>query len=87
MTSPLKNCGLVSGFSAAYVINRFIFRCIALESYVLDTSSSDFAGLAEDGVFVDKSLALADFFKDRTPVHLLLRPRRSGKTTLLRMFR
>ena len=58
------------------------FRCIALESYVLDTSSYDFAGLAEDGLFVDKSLALADFFEDRTPVHLLLRPRRSGKTTL-----
>ena len=63
------------------------FRCIALESYVLDTSSSGFAGLVEDGVFVDKSLALADFLEDRTPVHLLLRSRRSGKTTLLRMFR
>ena len=64
------------------------FRFIALESFLLDTSSSDFLGLAEDGVFVDKSLALEEFLdRELIPLHLLLRPRRSGKTILLNMFR
>ncbi len=54
---------------------------------VLDPSSSDFASLAVRGAFVDKSPALQDFLQVATPIHLLLRPRRSGKTTLLRMFR
>lgn len=54
---------------------------------LLAPSSSDFASLAGKGVFVDKSSALRDFLQEDYPIHLLLRPRRSGKTTLLRMFR
>ena len=54
---------------------------------VLSPSSSDFAHLAEMGLFVDKSPALLDFLEVPVPIHVLLRPRRSGKTTLLRMFR
>ena len=54
---------------------------------VLIPSTSSFAKLANCGNFVDKSLALLDFLHEKRPVHLLLRPRRSGKTTLLRMFR
>jgi len=69
------------------MIRLMFFHSVALESYVLDTSSSDFVGLAEDGAFVDESLALQEFLEDRTPLHLLLRPRRSGKTILLEMFR
>ena len=66
--------------------NSRSFCSITLE--LLDTSSSDFLGLAEDGAFVDKSLALQEFLaEERTPLHLLLRPRRSGKTILLEMFR
>jgi len=43
--------------------------------------------MAEDSQFIDKSRALYDFLQMKTPVHLLLRPRRSGKSTLLTMFR
>ena len=68
-------------------IRLMFVRSIALGPHVLDTSSSDFASLVKDGAFVDKSLALKDFLEDFSPVHLLLRPRRSGKTILLRMFR
>lgn len=87
MTSPLRDRGLVSGFDTAYAIIQLIFFYSIASEYVLDASSSDFYGLADDGAFVDKSLALQDFLEDRTPVHLLLRPRRSGKTILLKMFR
>ena len=45
-----------------------------------------FTQMAEVEKYVDKSLALQDFLKLTLPVHLL-RPRRSGKTTLLRLFR
>jgi predicted AAA+ superfamily ATPase len=54
---------------------------------VLSPSSSSFIQLAERNHFVDKSLALEEFFRSESPVHLLLRPRRCGKTTLLDMFR
>jgi hypothetical protein len=55
---------------------------------VLCPAMSDFRDLVEHGQFVDKTLALCDFLANGVrPVHLLLRPRRSGKTTLLRMFR
>jgi len=71
--------------SAQFVLLSDSFCSIASE--LLDISSSDFLGLAEDGAFVDKSLALQEFFaKERIPLHLL-RPRRSGKTILLKMFR
>jgi hypothetical protein len=55
-------------------------------SSVLISSTSIFRALAEKGKIVDKSSAIRDFLKDDYPVHLLLRPRRSGKTTLLRTF-
>jgi hypothetical protein len=53
---------------------------------VLISSTSSFRALAENGKIVDKSSAILDFLKHDYPVHLLLRPCRSGKTTLLRMF-
>jgi predicted AAA+ superfamily ATPase len=53
---------------------------------VLISSTSSFRALAEKRKIVDKSSAIRDFLQDDYPVHLLLRPRRSGKTTLLRMF-
>lgn len=52
------------------------------------TQSSNFIMMAEQGKFVDKSLALVEFLDaDDEPIHLVLRPRRSGKTILLRLFR
>jgi len=54
---------------------------------VLISSTSSFRELAENHTIVDKSSAISDFLRDKSSVHLLLRPRRSGKTTLLRMFR
>jgi len=60
---------------------------MASRAFNLNPSSSSFTQLAEDKQFVDKSLTLQDFLNYRTPIHLLLRPRRSGKTTLLTMFR
>jgi hypothetical protein len=53
---------------------------------VLISSTSSFRALAEKGKIVDKSSAIGDFLQDDYPVHLLLRLRRSGKSTLLRMF-
>jgi len=58
-----------------------------VETTPILSSSSDFALLAGSGMFVDKSPALQDFLRHHMPIHLLLRPRRSGKTTLLCMFR
>ena len=54
---------------------------------VLSPGSSSFTRLATKGQFVDKSPAISDFLQKTMPVDLLLRPRRSGKTTLLSMFR
>ena len=54
---------------------------------VLISSSSSFNDLAQAGKLVDKSSSLCDFLSEDRPIHLLLRPRRSGKTTLLRMFK
>ncbi|KAI9509989.1 hypothetical protein F5148DRAFT_1374783 [Russula earlei] len=42
--------------------------------------------LAEKCKIVDKSSAIRDFLRNDYPVHVLLRPRRSGKSTLLLMF-
>jgi len=53
---------------------------------VLISSTSNFRALVENHAIVDKSSAIIDFLQNMHPVHLLLRPRRSGKTTLLRMF-
>ena len=58
-----------------------------VETTPILSSSSDFALLAGSGMFVDKSPAIQDFLRHHMPIHLLLRPRRSGKTTLLCMFR
>jgi len=60
---------------------------VSESNQLVDPTTSDFASLAKIGALVDKSSALEDFLKPRTPIHLLLRPRRSGKTTLLNMFR
>jgi len=49
-------------------------------------TSSSFTTLTAKGKFVDKTPALVDFLDDDQPIHLLLRPRRSGKTTLLRAY-
>ena len=62
-------------------------RDALVETTPILSSSSDFALLAGSGMFVDKSPALQDFLRYHMPIHLLLRPRRSGKTTLLCMFR
>ncbi|KAI9509991.1 hypothetical protein F5148DRAFT_1374784 [Russula earlei] len=53
---------------------------------VLISSTSSFRQLAEKCKIVDKSSAIRDFLQNDYPVHLLLRPRRSGKSTLLLMF-
>ena len=54
---------------------------------VLNPESSDFELLAREGMIIDKTQAIADFLDRARPVNLLLRPRRSGKTTLLLTFR
>jgi hypothetical protein len=57
-------------------------------NHVLSPGSSSFIHLAKSRKFVDKTYAIAEFLKDDgQPVHLVLRPRRSGKTILLRLFR
>ena len=58
-----------------------------MPSHVLAPSANNLALLLEEGNFVDKSRAIVEFLDDNQPVHLLLRPRRSGKTILLRLFR
>ena len=56
-------------------------------SHALAPGTSSFIMLAENHVFVDKTYAITEFLQDSgQPVHLLLRARRSGKTTLLRLF-
>jgi hypothetical protein len=60
----------------------------SMTSHSLSPAVSSFIFLAEKGKFVDKTSALVEFLdSDDHPVHLLVRPRRSGKTTLLRLFR
>jgi predicted AAA+ superfamily ATPase len=54
--------------------------------HALTPATSSFKILAEGGKFVDKTPALMEFLESEQPVHLVLRPRRSGKTTLLRLF-
>jgi hypothetical protein len=49
--------------------------------------SSSFTHLAAKGQFVDKGPTLLDFLQAELPVHLLIRPRRSGILTLLPIFR
>ncbi|KIM76795.1 hypothetical protein PILCRDRAFT_12500 [Piloderma croceum F 1598] len=59
-----------------------------MPSHSLSPAVSRFTLLAENGKFVDKTSALVEFLdSDDHPVHFLVRPRRSGKTTLLRLFR
>jgi ABC-type multidrug transport system fused ATPase/permease subunit len=66
---------------------RLLSVSVSDRTNVLASLISDFASLARVGAFVDKSPALQDFLREHGPIHLLLHPRRSGKTTLLRMFR
>jgi hypothetical protein len=55
--------------------------------HALSPDTSRFILLAEGGTFVDKTHAIAEFLKGGIqPIHLVLRGRRSGKTTLLRLF-
>ena len=56
-------------------------------SSVLSPATSEFEVLAREGMIVDKTQAIIDFLDQPNPVDLLLRPRRSGKTTLLGTFR
>lgn len=51
------------------------------------TALSDFEDLVEERVLVDKSQAIVDFLSTHRPIHLALRPRRSGKSTTLSMFK
>jgi hypothetical protein len=55
--------------------------------HALSPEASTFIQLAKSHIFVDKTYAIAEFLKSGAqPIHLLLRGRRSGKTTLLSMF-
>jgi hypothetical protein len=57
-------------------------------SHALAPETSSFILLAENNIFVDKTYAIIEFLQGGVqPVHLVLRGRRSGKTTLLRSFR
>jgi hypothetical protein len=57
-----------------------------MPSHALAPSANNFTLLVELGNFVDKTRAIVEFLDDNQPVHLLLRPRRSDKTILLRLF-
>ena len=55
--------------------------------HALAPGSSSFIQLAESHIFVDKTYAITKFLQGGVqPVHLVLRGRRLGKTTLLRLF-
>jgi len=101
-SSQTSNLSNTSDISSSFVVHKSKLRnplssslsaddaFVVIVSYplaVLSPSSSSFSKLAQGGVFVDKSFALVEFLREVVPVHLLLRPRRSGKTTLLDMFR
>jgi hypothetical protein len=56
-------------------------------THTLAPGTSSFIRLAESHIFVDKTYAITEFLQGGVqPVHLVLRGRRSGKTTLLRLF-
>jgi hypothetical protein len=57
-----------------------------MPSHVLAPSVNNPALLLEGGNYVDKSRAIVEFLDVNQAVHILLRPPRSGKTTLLRLF-
>lgn len=50
-------------------------------------SITDFIVRAEECILVDKTYAIADFLSVDRPIHCLLRPRRSGKSTMLTMLK
>ncbi|THH09260.1 hypothetical protein EW145_g2164 [Phellinidium pouzarii] len=50
------------------------------------TSLSIFKDRAKEYILVDKTQAIADFLTEKRPIHCVLRPRRSGKTTMITMF-
>jgi hypothetical protein len=55
--------------------------------HALAPETSSFIQLAEGHIFVDKTYAITEFLEGGVqPIHLVLRGRRSGKTTLLRLF-
>ena len=53
----------------------------------ISTHVSDFPSMVENFTLVDKTYAIRDFVCDGSPMHLLLRPRRSGKSLFLSMMR
>lgn len=53
----------------------------------IDISVSLFDELVEASLIVDKSQAIMEFLSFPRPLHVILRPRRSGKTTTLTLFR
>ena len=55
--------------------------------HALSPECSSFIKLAENHIIVDKTYAITEFLESGAqPIHLMLRGRRSGKTTLLRLF-
>ena len=55
--------------------------------HALAHGNSGFIQLAESRIFVDKTYAITEFLQGGVqPVHLVLRGRRSGETTLSRLF-
>ena len=53
----------------------------------LSISTHFFESLAEDSMLVDKTQSLLAFLSDARPIHVILRPRRSGKSTTLTTFK
>ena len=53
----------------------------------ISTNVSDFPNMVRNFTLVDKTYAIRDFVCDGSPMHLILRPRRSGKSLFLSMMR
>ncbi|THH09253.1 hypothetical protein EW145_g2156 [Phellinidium pouzarii] len=62
-------------------------NCLVSVKDDLTTSVSDFVERMGYFDYVDKTPVILAFLKVSYPIHLVLRPRRCGKTTLLTMFR
>ncbi|THH08024.1 hypothetical protein EW145_g2969 [Phellinidium pouzarii] len=59
---------------------------VILKGDRFSSALSNFRQRAEECTLVDKTQAIAEFLSFRRPLHCVLRPRRSGKTTMLTMF-
>ncbi|THH02969.1 hypothetical protein EW145_g6642 [Phellinidium pouzarii] len=60
---------------------------VILKGDRFSSALSDFRDRATSCTLVDKTQGIADFLSVKRPLHCVLRPRRSGKTTMLTMFR